>query len=298
MMMLNSSLLVIKKKIKIRHAIYLVLALLVIAITNVGVLAKPYSASEVRDFGIQFNHVNVGEHKISYAYSGDPNKHGVLFIHGTPGGWGAFERYLESKNLKQDFFMVSVDRVGWGGSPLPLKEVNGDFELQADTINAVLQNYPNKKWTLVGHSLGASIAPKVALKNPEAVSNLLLLAGSLKPSLGGPRWYNRAASTLLVANLIGETMRRSNREIMGLRKQLRNLDEEIKNTTLSTTRLTIMQGGKDKLVSPKNPAYVETEWSNNFASLEVIQLDEEGHFLPWRQARLVVETLYRLTAEH
>ena len=272
-------------------------ALLIFAVANVGVLAQPYSPSKVRDTNIQFSTASSGEHEISYAYSGNEEKPGIIFIHGTPGGWGAFELYLENKRLQNDFFMVSVDRIGWGASPLPLKEVDGDFELQALTINAVMGNYPDKKWVLVGHSLGASIAPKIALLNPTAVSDLLLLAGSLKPSLGAPRWYNRAASTLLVANLIGETMRRSNREIMGLRKQLIAMDMEIKESKLPT-RLTVIQGVEDKLVSPKNPAYVAKEWATNFASVEIIELQQAGHFIPWKQAELVVNALYKLTAEN
>ena len=291
----NKIILAIKKKTKPKHTLWAVLALLVLAITNIGVLAQPYSPSAVRDIGIKFARASSGEHQISYAYSGNTDKIGLLFIHGTPGGWGAFELYLENKQLQQDFFMVSVDRIGWGASPLALKDVDGNFDLQVNTINAVMESYPDKKWILIGHSLGASIAPKIALKNPNAVADLLLLAGSLKPSLGGPRWYNRAASTLVIANLIGKQMRRSNREIMGLRKQLAIMDKEIKSSQLST-RLTLMQGGKDKLVSPKNSDYVRNNWAENFASVEIIYLEEEGHFLPWRQARRVVETLYRLSA--
>lgn len=284
-------------KLKPRHALWAGLALIVFAVTNVGALAQPYTPSAVRDIGIKFSKASTGKHEISYAYSGNEEKPGVLFIHGTPGGWGAFELYLENKRLQNDFFMVSVDRIGWGASPLPLKDVDGNFDLQAETINAVMDNYPDKKWVLVGHSLGASIAPKIALLNPTAVSDLLLLAGSLKPSLGAPRWYNRAASTLLVANLIGDTMRRSNREIMGLRKQLIAMDKEIKNSKL-TTRITVMQGAKDKLVSPKNPNYVQSEWNDNFAKIEIIELEQEGHFLPWRKPQLVATTLYNLTAEY
>ncbi len=278
---------------KLRLAVAALLCTLIIAVANVSVLAQPYTPSAVTDVGIRFSQTVVDDHTISYAYSGNIEKPGLVFLHGTPGGWGAFEIYLENHRLQNDFFMVSIDRLGWGASPLPLKQVDGNFALQAKTINAVLKSYPNKKWIIVGHSLGASIAPQVALENPQGISDLLLLAGSLKPSLGGPRWYNRAASTWLVAKLIGETMRRSNREIMALRKQLKAMDAQIKASTLST-HVTVMQGRKDKLVSPKNPAYVEKEWANHFASVEIIELENEGHFLPWRQTPLVVQTLYRL----
>ncbi len=267
----------------------------VILISNVEVLAEPYQRSAILDTNISFNIASVENHKIHYASSGNLEKPGVLFIHGTPGGWGAFEGYLESRRLQQDFFMVSVDRMGWGRSTLDPKSINGDFTLQAKTIKAVMDQYPGKKWTLLGHSLGASIAPKVALEAPDSVDSLLLLAGSLNPKLGNPRWYNWAASTWAIASLIGNSMKYSNREIMGLRKQLKLMDAELKKAKLDTDVL-IMQGKKDKLVSPKNPAYVVKEWQSSFNSIEVIELSEEGHFLPWRQAPLVMQSMYKLRA--
>lgn len=270
-------------------------AILVILITNVEVLAEPYERSTVIDSNITFNFAAVGEYKIHYASSGNTQKPGVLFIHGTPGGWGAFEGYLESKRLQHDFFMVSVDRMGWGRSALDPKSIDGDFQLQAQAIKAVLDQYPGKKWTLLGHSLGASIAPKVALEAPNSVDSLLLLAGSLNPKLGKPRWYNWAASTWAISSLIGDSMKYSNREIMGLRKQLKLMDAELKQAQLDTDVL-IIQGKKDKLVSPKNPAYAIKEWQSNFNTIEVIELSDEGHFLPWRQAPLVLQSMYKLRA--
>jgi len=203
--------------------------------------------------------------------------------------------YLESPQLQRDFFMISVDRLGWGKSTLEPKKINGDFGPQAQSIKAIMDQYPDKKWTIVGHSLGASIAPKIALVAPKQTSSLLLLAGSLKPNLGKPRWYNRAASTWVVSQLIGSTMRYSNREIMGLRKQLKLMDAEIKSTQLQTD-VVVMQGKKDRLVSPQNPQSAAKEWQNNFKSIRLIELPEEGHFLPWYQTPLVVKTIYELNS--
>lgn len=266
--------------------------LLVFPVANVDVLAKSYEKSASLNQHITFSQATK-ENKLHYAYSGDPTKPGLLFIHGTPGGWGAFEVYLESPRLQKDFFMVSVDRLGWGQSLIASHEINGEFAPHAQGIKAVMDKYPNKSWTLIGHSLGASIAPKIALLAPKQTKSLLLLAGSLKPGLGRPRWYNRAASTWVVSRLIGESMRYSNREIMGLRKQLEIMDQEIKQQQLPTD-LVIMQGRKDRLVSPKNPAYVADAWKAHFKSIKLIELEEEGHFLPWNQTPLIIETIYQL----
>jgi len=242
---------------------------------------------------IAFQNTNVDEHAIFYAYSGDTTKPGILFLHGTPGGWQAFDTYLANQQLQKDFFMVSADRLGWGNSAIAPKLINGEFELQARAIVAIMNLYPNKKWTIVGHSLGASMAPQVALMAPKSTHSLLLLAGSLNPKLGKPRWYNRAANTWVISRLIGRSMRYSNREIMGLRKQLENMTSKIQESRLDT-KLVIMQGQKDRLVSPKNPEYAEQTWQPHFSSLDVIRLPQEGHFLPWKQTPLVIETIYSL----
>jgi pimeloyl-ACP methyl ester carboxylesterase len=271
------------------------MVMMAMLISSVDVLAQPYERSAALDGNINFHFVEVGENSIHYASSGDQRKPGVLFIHGTPGGWDAFESYLESKQLQNDFFMVSVDRMGWGESTIAAPLIDGDFALQAVAIKAVLDQYPLKKWTLIGHSLGASIAPKVALYAPNSVDSLLLLAGSLDPKLGKPRWYNWAANTWAISSLIGGSMKYSNREIMGLRKQLKLMDAEIRLAKLDADVL-IIQGNKDKLVSPKNPGYVASQWKSTFNTIEVMQLTDEGHFLPWRQAPLIVKSIYKLRA--
>jgi len=242
---------------------------------------------------IKFGSTAIDDHRISFAYAGDANKAGVLFLHGTPGSWNAFDGYLANRQMQRDFFMVSVDRLGWGNSPIPPQIIDGDFTLQARSVIRVMNLYPEKKWTIVGHSLGASMAPKVAIMSPQNTHSLLLLAGSLDPALGRPRWYNSAASTWVVSRLIGKTMRYSNREIMGLKKQLEKMAREVKEHKLPS-KLVVMQGQKDRLVSPKNPAFVEQEWKPHFSSVEIIRLPKEGHFLPWRQVPLVIQTIYAL----
>ena len=88
-----------------------------------GLRAQPTEQSRVSDENISFASAIIKDQRmvdqnIVYAYSGDPAKPGLLFIHGTPGGWGAFESYLASPILQEEYFMVSVDRLGWGKSAI------------------------------------------------------------------------------------------------------------------------------------------------------------------------------------
>jgi pimeloyl-ACP methyl ester carboxylesterase len=279
-----------------------------------GLRAQPSEQARISDASIAFAAAIIKDQRmvdqsIVYAYSGDQDKPGLLFIHGTPGSWAAFETYLASPSLQEEYFMVSVDRLGWGKSAISKasikpsgksknntkgqarkKRVAGDFELQARSIGSVMAKYPNKKWLLIGHSLGASIAPKVAIIEPDKVSALLLLAGSLSPKLGKPRWYNRIANTIVAKWLLPKNLHYSNDEIMALRKELEVLDEQIKSSQLNT-QVVVIQGLKDRLVSPKNADYAKRNWRQHFADLKVIELAEASHFIPWQQSHLVVQTI-------
>jgi len=223
---------------------------------------------------------------LNLAQSGNINStSAILFVHGSPGDWHAFSDYLQDDDLAQDNLVLSYDRPGWGQSTLGY-DLLGQFEYQARAALTIMQHYPDKHWTIVGHSLGASIAPTImlnAIRAGYSVNAIVLLAGSLEPKLGKPRWFNRFAKFSLVNMLLGDDLRNSNIEILRLHNELMRQDERLKETSV-TTRLILVQGARDKLVSPKNAAYVRTAWANTFGQLTIEVIEDEGHFLPWRQA--------------
>lgn len=242
---------------------------------------------------LSFNSISNNGDTMHYASSGNVLKKGVLFIHGTPGTWSAFAEYLNNTELQKQFFMVSVDRLGWG---LSSKSSDFDFDSQADSIHMVMQRYPNKKWIVVGHSLGASIAPTLVLDSTNSIDALLLLSGSLDPRLGKPRWYNQFANTKLLSWLIPKKLISSNNEIMLLQSQLVKMDQQLNATTFNNDVI-VIQGMKDKLVSPKNTEYVKQKWRSNFSNVSIVELENEGHFLPWRQTNLIIEKIKELAAD-
>ncbi len=256
--------------------------------------AQPYEVYDERPPGIESAYVEFAEQQVHYAYSGDQSKRGLLFIHGTPGSWQAFGDYLSDRELQNDYFMVAVDRPGWGASvsksAKPDMAEMVSFDFQARAIDAVMSRYPNKQWLILGHSLGASIAPMVALVAPEKVGGLLLLAGSLKPALGRARWYNLAASMMVVKWMLPSNLKYSNDEIMALRRELTSTEKKLMQTQFDAD-VVVIQGMKDRLVSPKNAAYAKDKWQSVFRKLRVIELPEAGHFLPWKHSELVRATI-------
>lgn len=257
-------------------------------------LQIPLTEAETRPIdaihGVSLVDLETGAGTIHYAHNGNTEAPGILFIHGTPGNWEAFSTYLQSPLLAQKYFLVSIDRPGWGKSLLTNSDDTFSFAPTSTAIQTIFKRYPNKHWLIVGHSLGASIAPRVALDAQHRVIGLLLLAGSHSPKLGEPRWYNQAAHTWLIKKFLSKKLRRSNDEIMRLSKELQHIDDRLQSTQLDINVVQI-QGMRDSLVSPKNVNFVKTNWSDHFSSLHTIELTEEGHFLPWRQEPLIIETI-------
>jgi len=270
-------------------------AILVVAFIIIKLAwSQPYEPALETDLNIKFNSTKIHDDSLHYAYSGNIESNvGIIFIHGTPGGWAAFERYLISPKLQKDFLMVAVDRPGWGQSVTKNQKLNGIFSHQAQTISSVFEDFPHKKWIVLGHSLGASLAPQLAIESPQTVNGLILLAGSLNPKLGNPRWYNYAARTWVISKMVGKVMTESNREIMKLRKQLKLMTAQIDKQSFPVDVI-VIQGLKDKLVSPKNPQYVDEQWRDNFNSIEIVELPEAGHFIPWENANTVASAIYAM----
>lgn len=223
--------------------------------------------------------IKVGQDQLFYAASGDPKKPAIIIIHGTPGGWRQYARYLVDESLLKSFYVVVIDRPGWGQSFLGGEKKIASFGEQAKIISTLAQKLKsdsnNQPIILMGHSLGASIAPKVAMDYPQSVDGLLLFAGTLSPALSDPRWFNHLAKNSVVSYVIGDEMRKSNKEILALKNEMTSMAGEW-NTI--KTKIIVVQGMKDKLVYPENIEFAETEL--NAEITDVIRLEEDGHLFP------------------
>jgi len=231
--------------------------------------------------------------ELKYVSSGMSDAAAVVYIHGTPGGWDNGARYLLDEQLQKRALIVSLDRPGWGGSQLSDGAVEASFDDQNKLLKPLLTRLDRENnhrgIVLVGHSLGASLAPYIARQNPELISGLILLAGSLDPELGRPRWYNWAASMGVVSWFLGVDMRRANDEIMLLHRQLEGMRSEWRHIKIPVT---VIHGMRDKLVFPENADFAEQVLVN--ADLKVIRLPDANHFIPWENRDLVVREILQM----
>lgn len=226
---------------------------------------------------------------LSVLAAGDPNAPMVLFIHGTPGSWHAFEAYLQHADLRPALHLVAVDRPGFGGS----KDMGLAPSLRSQSqilSQALALNRSRRPVLIVGHSLGGSIGTRLALDRPEAVGGLIILSSAVSAELSKPRWYNRLAATPLVRYLIPEDLRLANREVMPLSDELALIQDDLHTLNIPVT---LVQGDKDPLVDPKNADFVESKLTQ--ARLKLDRFPGEGHFIVWSHVDHVAREILRLS---
>ncbi len=235
--------------------------------------------------GASLNLHAVGDFKLHYAEAGTVGKPTIVFIHGTPGSWRSLGRLLGHDRLLAEARLVSIDRPGWGGSPLPWKETEGVFAEQVKLIEPLLRKLKaesnNQSMILVGHSYGASIAPYIAFKHPELVDGLVMASGAIDPVLGKPRWYNYAASVWPVSAIIDDRLVKANVEIWGVANALRELEPWWPSVNIP---MVYLQGEEDELVDPRNLDFAERALPDH---TNVIRIPEQGHLTHRQQSELI-----------
>jgi pimeloyl-ACP methyl ester carboxylesterase len=240
---------------------------------------------------ILFQNYTFANRTIHYAATGDEQSDTVLlFIHGSPGAWDAFEIYLKDKSLRKRFRMISVDRPGFGYSDFGKKEES--LNMQSWVYAPILRDLvnKNKKIILIGHSYGGPVIAKMAMDYGDAIAGLIFIAPSLDPELEPRYWVQIPATWTLIRWMLPRTLVVSNEEILALKPQLENIKPEYKNVHIPVI---FIQGGKDELVHPDNRLYAEKMYSN--ATFVQMYYPELNHFIPFMQPEIVREGIDKMS---
>lgn len=142
---------------------------------------------------------------LNYAESAEANSQVVVLLHGlvaTSSYWESLSPYL-SKNYR----IIAFDLLGFGYSPAP-KNVTYNYETHIASILETLDHLKIKQpVTIVGHSMGASLALKLAVKQPKRVNKLVLISLPIFLSAKAARKYVVRGSRFRKLMLYGPTSR-------------------------------------------------------------------------------------------
>ncbi len=229
--------------------------------------------------------------RIHYAEMGDEQLPLVVFVHGTPGSWTAFAHFLRNTNLLQVSRMISVDRPGFGNSG------DGRWEKRLEDHASLLEPVLNldnsgRGAILVGHSYGGPVIARMAMDYPEKVAGIIMVAASVDPDLEHRRWYHLMAMMPPFRWVTPKPLLAANAEIFPLKGELKKMLPFWEELTMPVT---VIQGGRDKLVNPGNPAFVERVAVNAPQSIQLYP--EINHFIPWSHPQLIEDAILKMLAE-
>lgn len=226
--------------------------------------------------------------KMHVAKTGNDSLPTLFFIHGSPGSWNAFEKYMRDKDLLKKYRMISIDRPGFGYSQF------GDaknLDEQSALISPLVKSFQNgKPLFAIGHSLGGPMIVKLQMDNENLFTGLVLLAASVDPEEEKPeRWRFILKNSFLQYFLPG-AFRPSNKELVYLKKDLWKTDKEWDKIICPVW---IIHGDKDSFVPVGNADYAKKKLVNA-KSVEVKILKGARHFIPWEQYEEIKEVMMRL----
>lgn len=254
---------------------------------------------------VSLHYVEGDNFNIHYAKTGNLEGPIVLFLHGTSGSWRSFSSLLQNTNLQDKFTLIAIDRLGWGNSTGKDKNSSNkpyhkiQFSVHSEAIAAVIKQENEQRSStqpiiLVGHSLGASIATRVAVDSPELVAGMLLISGTIDPELSEPRWYNRLAQFTLINVFLPNHLIHSNREVVSLHQELVQIDQKLPSLNFPITHI---QGLKDGLVNPKNSLFSQKKFKHLKEDFELIEMPDAGHFILWKNPDIISSALLRLSSK-
>ncbi|HVX52793.1 MAG TPA: alpha/beta hydrolase [Chitinophagaceae bacterium] len=234
-------------------------------------------------------YLHINNRTMHYVAAGQDSLPTIVFIHGSPGSWNAFEDYLLDADLLKKYRMVSLDRPGFGysnyGDAL-------DFAQQGILLSAVLDTIQNgKAMALVGHSLGGPMVIKLTAENPALpVKNIVVLAGSVDPAQEEPEKWRGIINKFPLRYFIPGAMRPSNDELKWFKKDVYTLAPDFAKVTCNVV---LMHGDSDQLVPPPNALYSKAHLTNA-KSDTLVWLKGENHFIPWTRFDAIKQQLLQL----
>ena len=239
-----------------------------------SVAIKKFKAAGV---ALTIHTLKTGNRTLHYAQTGDDKLPTIIFVHGTPGSWDAFQQFLKDTSLLRKYRLISIDRPGFGysdfGQALTLAE-------QSVVISPLFQHIKNGQQVyLVGHSMGGPVICKLAADNPGIISALVILAGSQDPAAEKPERWRPVLFRTPLNYLVPGALRPSNEELWYLKKDLVYLKEDL---TKINCAVYLLHGTKDVLVPFSNMAYTE-KMLTHASKIKTMVFENENHFLPWKR---------------
>jgi pimeloyl-ACP methyl ester carboxylesterase len=227
----------------------------------------------------------VGNRIINYLETSPDKGPTVLFVHGSPGSLSAFIDFMADTSLCARAHLITIDRPGFGYSNFGNAEAS--IQKQAALLMTLVEKTSfHRPIVLVGHSLGGPVVARMAMDYPELIDGIVLVSPSIDPSLEPKEWYRTLFATPFLSWILPRSIRASNDEIYKLKPEL---EEMLPHWSKVKARVTVIQGGKDSLVDPRNAEFALKMMNNT--NVILIQVEDMDHFVPWTNPELIRDAI-------
>lgn len=221
---------------------------------------------------------------LHYITAGDSSNIPLLLIHGSPGAWTDYTDLITQTDLLGRFYIIAVDRPGYGQTTLP---EGLSLQEQALVIQSLIPRYfRERKGIILGHSYGGALTVELAKGNQAYLEGMVTVAGAVADPYQDRRWYNRLVRKTPIKWLISDPLTTSNKEMWQLED---DLDEMEKGLESYDRKAAILQGGSDWLVDQRSAEYLRSRLPK--ANVRIFAKEDMDHFIIWNDKAVILQAL-------
>jgi pimeloyl-ACP methyl ester carboxylesterase len=228
-----------------------------------------------------------GRH-IHYAMAGSDSLPTLIFIHGSPGSWFHYMKFMYDSAMLKKFRIVSFDRPGFGysnfGKPMHLQDQSKLLLRVIETLKT------DKPLYLAGHSMGGPVVAQIAAYKPGLFEKIILMATAIDIKMEAKETWRHIMEVRPLYWTLPGAFAPSNTELLWLKKDLGPLAGDLKKITCNVL---FIHGDKDSWVPIKNIAYGK-EMMINAKSISADTLRGADHQIPWKRREKGNHTLLGL----
>jgi len=239
---------------------------------------KAYRVFKSKDVPLSIYDTVIKQRHLHYAVCGNGDSLPTLvFIHGSPGSWMNYMKFMWDSSMRKKFRIVAIDRPGFGYSDFGKA---AHLQEQCEVILPVLQKIKTKQpMFLVGHSMGGPVLVKLAADDPSLFEMVVIVAGSIDVNQEKIETWRKVMAHRPLYWCLPGSFGPSNTEILYLKKDLLPLQNDFKNITC---KVLFVHGDEDTWVPIGNIAYGE-KMMIHAKSIAADTLHGAGHNIPWER---------------
>ena len=236
----------------------------------------------------QLKYIRYKNYHIHHALVGDSTKPLLLIIHGAPGAWYSSMRLLDNPELQKNFYIISVDRLGFGKSNYGVSEPS--IQSHVKYLEKIVKEYNrNGKIYVMGSSYGAPIAASFTMQNPNLVNELYLLSPVIDPDTEKIFWFSYPGKIGPVRMFIPEYLNVATDEKFAHRRQLKKLKDNWDQIVCKTY---VIMGKKDWIADLSNLEFAR-KMLVNAKDAEFLLIENTGHSIIWQRTDLLISLLLK-----